>query len=247
MADVKKTAILQGSPGLAAVGVNAFEYLGNTSKLSLAITVDKKELPNYQGEGGNDDAFEQFKSGTISAAFRHVSIPMLELALGGTAVAVAAGAVPAEEHTVIEVGKLLMLDHMQDMSVTLTVTPSAGGDAFEEGTDYIRKRAGIIPIEGGGIAAEDVLSFAYTNAAHQRVQALLTTITERALMFDGINTRTGKPWLGIFHRVAWGVAKNIELIGEDFASFDVEGEILAADHITEVGKSRFYELLVGDL
>jgi len=241
-----KTAIINGTPYVSLVGVNAGESLGNTSKLSVAIAVDKKELPNYQGGGGNDDAFERFKSGTISLSARHVSISVLEMALGGTATAVAAGAVAGEEHEVIEVGKLLSLDHMQDMSASLTVTPSAGGAALEEGVDYIRKRAGIIPI-GGGIAAGTELSFAYTKHKHQRIQALLSTVTERGLLFDGINERTNKPWVARFHRVSFGVAKSLEFIGEDFASFDVEGEILAADHITETGKSRFYEVLVGDL
>lgn len=247
MATVKKTAIINGTPYVSPVGVNAGESLGNTSKLSVAIAVDKKELPNYQGGGGNDDAFERFKSGTISLSARHVSISVLEMALGGTATAVAAGAVADEEHEVIEVGKLLSLDHMQDMSASLTVTPSAGGAALEEGVDYIRKRAGIIPIEGGGIAAGTELSFAYTKHKHQRIQALLSTVTERGLLFDGINERTNKPWVARFHRVSFGVAKSLEFIGEDFASFEVEGEILAADHVTETGKSRFYEVLVGDL
>ncbi len=247
MATVKKTGIINGTPYLNPVGVNAGESLGNTTKLSYAVTVDKKELPNMQGSGGNDDALERFKSGTLSMACRHVSVPVLELALGGTAVAVAAGAVPGEEHTVVDVDKLLALEHLQDMSAELTVTPQAGGTAYNEGVDYIRKRAGIIPISGGGIAAGDEVSIAYTKAKHIRIQGLLRTITERGLLFDGVNERTGKPWAYRFHRVAWGVAKNVEIINEDFLSFDVEGEVLAYDGITDPAKSPFYEGLVGDL
>jgi len=244
---VGKTAIINGTPYLSPVGVNAYESLGNTTKLSLAITVDKKELPNMQGGGGNDDAFEKFKSGILSMSCRHVSIAVLEMALGGKAAAVAAGAVAAEPHTVVALDKLLLLDSMQDMSQELTVTPAAGGDAYEEGVDYIRKRTGIIPVTGGTIATEADLLFAYTKAAHQRIQNLLSTITERSFMFDGINERSNSPWCHRFHRVAWGIAKGFELIGEDFVSFDIEGEVLRADHITDPAMSPFYESLVGGI
>lgn len=245
-----KTAILSGTPYISPVGVNAGESLGNTSKLTVAITTEKKELPNYQGGGGNDDSFEKFQSGTVTLACRHVSLATLTKALGASAAAVAAGAVPDEAHTVVALDRLIALDHLQDMAETLTVTDGAAVDpvTYVEGTHYLRVRAGIIPLTAvGGMAADDDIEISYTKAKHTRFQALVNLIQENRLLFDGINERSNKSWLGIFHRVKWGPAKSLELIGEDFASFDIEGEILAYDGITETGKSRFYELLVGDL
>ena len=93
-----KTAILSGTPYISPVGVNAGEALGNTSKLTVAITTEKKELPNYQGGGGNDDSFERFKSGTVTLACRHVSLATMTKALGASAVSVAAGTVADEAH-----------------------------------------------------------------------------------------------------------------------------------------------------
>ena len=90
-----------------AVGVNAGESLGNTSKMTLAITTEKKEVANYQGGGGNDDAFEKFKSGTLSLSCRHVTLATLTKALGATAAAVAAGAVADEVHTVVALDTLI--------------------------------------------------------------------------------------------------------------------------------------------
>lgn len=241
-----KTAILSGTPYISPVGVNAGESLGNTSKLTVAITTEKKELPNYQGGGGNDDSFEKFQSGTVTLACRHVSLAMLTKALGASAEAVAAGAVADEAHTVVALDRLIALDHLQDMAETLTVT--AGATTYTEGTHYLRVRAGIIPLTAvGGMAADADIEISYTKAKHTRFQALVNLIQENRLLFDGINERSNKSWMGIFHRVKWGPAKSLELIGEDFASFDIEGEILAYDGITTAGKSRFYELLVGDL
>lgn len=247
MSTTKKTAIIAGTPYISAVGVNAFKSLGNTSKITVSHSVSKKTLPNMQGKGGNDDAFEKLDSATIAASFRHVSIAMLEMALGGSSVSVAAGAVADEPHTVVELDSLIMLDHMQDMALTLTVEPASAGSAFVEGTDYIRKRSGIIPITGGAMTEAQEITVSYTKAKHLRVQALLSTSTEKAFMFDGINERTNKPWCYKYHRVSWGIAKSLELIGEDFISFDIEGEPLAWDGITDPNKSQFYEALVGDL
>lgn len=243
----KKTAIISGTPYLSLVGVNAFKDLGNTSKITVTHNVTKKTLPNYQGGGGNDDSFEKLESATIAASFRHVSIALLEMALGGSSVSVAAGAVADEPHTVVELDALIKLNHMQDMAQTLTVEPAVSGSAFVEGTDYIRKRSGIIPITGGAMTAAQAITVSYTKAKHLRVQALLSTSTEKAFMFDGINERTNKPWCYMYHRVNFGVAKSVELIGEDFISFEVEGEVLAYSGITDPAKSQFYEALIGDL
>lgn len=247
MSTTKKTAIISGTPYLATVGVNAFKDMGNTSKITVTHNVSKKTLPNLQGGGGNDDSFEKLESVTIAASFRHVSIELLEMALGGSSVSVPAGAVADEPHTVVELDSLIMLDHMQDMAQTLTVEPAVSGSAFVEGTDYIRKRSGIIPITGGAMTAAQAITVSYTKAKHLRVQALLSTSTEKAFMFDGINERTNKPWCYKYHRVNWGIAKSIELIGEDFISYDVEGEGLAYSGITDPAKSQFYEALIGDL
>lgn len=243
-----KTAILSGTPYISPVGVNAGEALGNTSKITVTITTEKKELPNYQGGGGNDDSFEKFKSGTITLACRHVSLATLTKALGATAVSVAAGAVADEAHTVVALDRLIALDHLQDMSVAIEVTNDAGTTTYAEGTHYLRKRAGIIPLTAvGGMAVDDDIKISYTKSKHARFQALVNLIQESSLLFDGLNERSNKPWMWRFHRISWGPAKSLELVGEDFASFDMDGEILAWDGITETGKSQFYEALVGDL
>lgn len=243
-----KSAILAGTPYISAVGVNAGESLGNTSKMALAITTEKKEIPNYQGGGGNDDSFEKFKSGTLSLSCRHVTLATLTKALGATAAAVAAGAVVDEAHEVVALDTLIALNHLQDMSVALTVENNAGTVTYTEGTHYIRKRAGIIPLTAsGGMAATDDIKISYSKHKHARFQGLVNLIQESRLLFDGVNERSNAPWVAIFHRVKWSPAKNIDFIGEDFASFDIEGEILAYEGITTPGASQFYELLVGDL
>lgn len=247
MAKQVRTAIINGTPYITPLGVNAGESLGNTSKMTYTVETEKKELPNYQGGGGNDDVFEKFKSGRVALSCRHVTLAVLALALGATAVSVAAGEVDDEAHTVAELDKLIVLDHLQDLTAEMTVAPALTGDPYVEGVDYIRKRAGIIPITGGDIAADAEIKISYTKHKHAVFQALVNMISETGLVFDGVNERSGAPWLGKFHRVGWGPAKSLEFIGDDFASFDIEGEILSADFVIGVGLSKFVEIKVGDL
>lgn len=243
-----KTAIIKGTPYLSDVGVNAGVPLGNTSKLTYAVETETKDLPDFQNPGGGlDDSFTRFKAATVSLACRHISVKTLELALGGTASSVAAGAIVDEAKTVVSLDTLIALDHMQDMSIACIVKNSAGAVTYVEGTDYLRKRAGIIPITGGAIAAAATIKISYSKLKHQRIQALVNMIQENRLLFDGINERTNQPWSAILHRVKFGPAKNFEFIGDDFISFEIEGKLLAYDAITAVGKSQYMEMLVGAL
>lgn len=243
-----KTAIIKGTPYLSAVGVNAGESLGNTSKLQYAVSTETKDLPDSQNPGGGlDDTFDRFKEATVSLSCRHVSVKTLELALGGTATAVLAGAVLDEAHTVVALDKLIALDNLPDGAIPLVVKDSTGTTTYVEGTDYTVKRVGIIPITGGAITAASVIKISYTKLKAQRIQALVNLIQENRLLFDGINERTNAPWCAIMHRVKFGPAKNVDFIGDDFISFDIEGKLLAYDAITAVGKSQYMEMLVGSL
>jgi hypothetical protein len=245
---LKKTVILAGTPYFSPVGINAFKDMGNTTKATITHNIKEVLVENGQGGGGNDDKFARVESIKISLDFRRVSVEVLEIGFGGPAAVIATGAVAAEKHTVKALGALIMLDHMQDMSIPLVVTPDVGGDPYEPGVDYIRKRTGIEVLETGAIGVDDVLSCAYTKAKHLRVQAMLNTATERAFMFDGINEKSAALWTELFHRVAWSPAKSFELVGGDqFANFQLEGDVLAWDGITDPAKSKLYELIVGEL
>lgn len=244
----KKTVMLAGTPFFGAVGVNSFKDIGNTTKATIAHSFKEATIPNGQGGGGNDDKMIRVESIKVSLSVRRASVELLAIALGGTVADIAAGAVTDEAHTVVNPGELIMFNQLQDLGQALTVMPDGGGAALVEGTDYIRKRSGIIPIVGGALAASDEFTVDYTKTPHLRIQALLNTATERAFLFDGYNEKDNKPWVEKLHRVAWSPAANLELVGGgEFASFDIEGEALAWEGITDPTKSPFYEMLVGTL
>jgi hypothetical protein len=241
MAGIKRTAIINGTPYIGGVDI------GNTSQLQVALSYEERSLPNYQGGGGNDDSFKRLTACTVTLAARNVSIATMEAALGGTATAETAGTVTGEAHDVIGANLLIDFNALQDLSQPLTVTETTGSTTLVEGTDYTRKRAGIVLTEAGATAAGDAITVSYTRHRGQRVQALLRTALESDLKFDGINERTGNPWLGRFFRVNWSPADNLDLIGDDFATFTITGEVLRDESRAGVGESQFFELLIGDL
>jgi len=237
-----QVGILKGTPYFDGVA------LGNSSKISYSVDTEEKTLADNENPGGGlDDSFERVTAVKLSFSFRRISVKSLELAFGGTSAAVTAGAVASEPHTVAALDQLVALDHPQDMSIALVVKNSAGTTTYVEGTDYIRKRVGIIPLVGGAITAAQALTFSYTKAAHVVIQGLLNMTREGKVLFDGINERNNAPFVGGFHRVKMGVAKNVEMIGDDYVSFDVEGKCLKDATITNPAKSQYYEIKVGAL
>lgn len=241
-----QAAIFKGTPYLSPYGMNALESLGNTSKLSYSVDLDEKELPDYENPGGGvDTKLVRVKEAKVSLALRKVPVKNLSMALGGEATAFAGGAVPDEEHAAPDLGMLVVFDFPQDMAKPLVVTPDGGGQPLVEGSDYRRVRAGIIPLVGGAIEKGDVLNFSYAKLAGHSIEGLVNLNKDYYLLFDGINEVDDSPFLGMFYKVKFGPAKNVEFIGEDFVSLDLEGTVQKDDMKTGTGLSKYMSLRVG--
>ena len=239
------TVRLAGLIKLATPKTNSFKDFVNSTQIDQALEIEEVAVENATGGGGNDDIDRRVKSLKLTIAARRVSVDVLELALGGPVVKVAS-AVTDEEHVVDELDAEIMLEHLQDGAADLTVT-SAAGAALTLGDDYERTRLGIRPLSSGAIKVGDEISVEYTKAPHLRIEALLRTATERTVLIDGKNERTGKPWVGLYHRVSFPPAKNLKWYdGNQFASFDLEAEVLVADWISGDQVSRMVRVLVGD-
>lgn len=241
------TVRLSGLIKLAPVQSNAYVDFVNSTTMDLALETDEITVENATGGGGNDDIDRKVKSLKLSVSARRVSVDLLELALGGAATKVATGAVTAETHVVEALGAEIILNNLRDRTVALVVTPDGGGTPLVAGEDYEITQFGIRPLEGGDIAVDDEISVAYTKAAQVKVEALLNLAAERGVFIAAKNERTGADWAGKFHRVSFSPAKNLKFYdGNQFASFDLEAEVLIADWITGDNLSRYYQLLVGD-
>jgi hypothetical protein len=67
----------------------------------------------------------------------------------------------------------------------------------------------------------------YTKKAGNAVEALLNSAQEYEIFFDGLNeARSGKAATIHAFRVKLGAAKDLALIGEDYAVLELEGAVL---------------------
>lgn len=240
------TAILKGPLYLKKTsGGTQLLSTGNATKLTLTHEIEEKTIPNMQNPGGgNHDSFKRPKAVKLACAFRNMSTQVLEIAFGAKVTAVTGGAITAEAHNDIVLGSLIKTVKPSDMAIAMTV--KKGATTYVEGTDYQRVRAGIIPLATGTMVAADDITIDYTALATSRVDGLMYTSTEFSGVFDGINERDGKPAMGTFYRLVFGPAANVELVGDEFVSFDCEAEVLA-DDTKSATESPFYFFEIGGI
>lgn len=240
-----KTAILKGTLYLKKVGSTLMLSTGNATKITQTAEIEELSIANAQNPGGgNHDIFKRPKSVKLACSFRNMEKSVLEIAFGAKLTTVAGGPVVDEAHTDIKLGSLIPTLKRQDMTIPLTV--EKGVTPLTEGVDYQRKRAGIIPLAGGSLVDLDDITISYTALAVTRVDGMMYTSSEYEGLFDGINERNGQPALGNYYRLQFGPAKQIDLIGDQFVSFDCEAEVLA-DDTKPATVSPFYHFDLGGI
>lgn len=239
------TAMFKGELYLRPISaaISALLSTGNATKVALSSEIEEKSIPNTMTPGGgNHDSFKRVKAAKLSLQFRNMTKQTLEIAFGAKVTAVAGGSVVDEAHNNIVLGGLIKTDERQDVSAPMTVKKASA--VLAEGTDYQRKRAGIIPLAGGALANDDDITISYTSLPVVRIDGLMNTTKEFYGLFDGINERTSQPVMGEFYRMAFGPATNIDLVGDEFISFDCEAELLA-DDTKAATESPFFHFEMG--
>lgn len=79
------------------------------------------------------------------------------------------------------------------------------------------------------------------------IEALVTGAQEFTMTFEGMNeANTGQEVNVTIHRVKIGATSDLGLIGDDFASLEVTGEVLLDSSITTEGLSQFFKIEIVD-
>lgn len=219
-------------------------FIGNVRSAKFAIAEDTKELIDFtKGGGGVLDSVSRISSVTGDMEITDYSPENLALGLYGTVTANAGGGtVTDEQHTAL-VGSLVVLNYMQDTTASITVKDQAGTTTYVAGTDYTRSAAGITPLEGGGIADEDVLKISYTKQAENLVETLTNSGQEYELFFEGLNEAdSGNPVLLRSYRVKFSPSSGTDLISDDFGALSVSFKVLKDTTVTGVGLSQYMQL-----
>ncbi|MCT8866311.1 phage tail tube protein [Shewanella xiamenensis] len=213
--------------------------VGNASGVKIAIEQETKTQPNYRGGGGNAAEITKVKSVKLSFTMNDFSNANMALALRGKVEVIAAGAV-TDEPLVALLDGLADTKFMIDTTVAPVVKNEAGAITYDKDTDYVVSAGGIRALTGGAITAGQALKVSYTKKAGNAMQALTESGQVVPVVIDGVNDATGKPWTLKFYKWSPSPTAGMDLIGDDFGSFDIEGGVLADGSIVATGKSKFF-------
>jgi hypothetical protein len=106
--------------------------------------------------------------------------------------------------------------------------------------DYVVSPAGIRVLSTGAILNAASIKVSYKSAVGNALQALVDSGQEVKVVIDGLNDASGKPWTLKFFKWKPSPTAGLDLIGDDFGSFDIEGGVLADASVVAANKSRFF-------
>jgi len=224
--------------GSGIVYVNGRD-VGNASGVKIDIEQETKSLPNYRGGGGNAAEVTKVKSVKLSMTLNTFSNANLALALRGVIETLAQVTVVDEAVTAIHDG---MADtaRMIDMAEPVTVKHTSGAPTYVVDVDYVVSPAGIRVLSTGAILNAASIKVSYKSAVGNALQALVDSGQEVKVVIDGLNDASGKPWTLKFFKWKPSPTAGLDLIGDDFGSFDIEGGVLADASVVAANKSRFF-------
>jgi hypothetical protein len=226
----------------ASFGARKFRDLGNSSTFQYSFSETKQELRDFTDPaGGTDSSVTRIDvvSGQIDC--RNISAANLALALWGDFNVLGTTAITGEAH-VINAGAFIPTERMINTAVAPVVKKGA---TVVSTNDYVVSPGGITiagTISTASVADGDSITIDYTPKASVDVQALINSAPNVSLFFEGVNGVDSKYALARLWKCKLGVAQNISMIGEDFATLTITFTVLKDDTITGAGLSKFLEL-----
>ncbi len=133
-------------------------------------------------------------------------------------------------------------DTVVDGGVTWQCEGVFSATTYLAGTDYRATAGGIEIPASSGIADNSQLELTAERPGQFRIDALTHGARDWALHFDGLNeVDSDTPVIIMIPLVKFGATKNLPLIGDEFASFDMTGRILRSAEGS--GEHAFYQVL----
>lgn len=217
--------------------------IGNVSKLSFGVSEDVKEQKDYTAIGGGTVAeVRRINSVECSMTLLDLDKGNIARAFLGTAANVAGAAITGEVQIGYK-GGLLML--AAPIDPTAAVVVKQGATIYVAGTDYEVQSGGIVVLESGAIVDGTVLSVDYQSLDHATVEGITTNAKEYELYFAGMNeAKGGRPVNVHAYRVKLGPTAALDLLNDDFASFEVKGKLLRDNTKQGAGVSKYFRVQI---
>lgn len=222
--------------------------IGN-AQLSLAISEETQELPDYTNvAGGNACSVRDISGVALTMTMYDFDLKNLAMAVYGAASNPIAGAVVNEAIDLFNLG----LAPLQFMPIN-TGTLNVGATVYVVDVDYKVGPGGITVITGSaldtaitttGVGTPKRLAaqFDYNYAVEDVVEALVTSGKLFSLVVVTQNKAAGgKGEVWRFFKVQFGPTGGLNIITREFGSFEISGEVLA-DTTQGVGQSQYFTI-----
>lgn len=219
----------------------ALRYIGNVTRLLLAVTEERSELPDRTTAAGG--TFSEVRSiDAIEATMELASLIPANVAAAvlGSASAVSGSSVTDEAHTGYVEG-LLKLAHPGPYT-NVVVTGSGGTPTYVAGTDYEVRTGGIFILSGGSISNGTALLVDYDYGAYDKIEAATQGSKDYEFVFDGVNVaNANKPRRVQIFKLRLGPAEQMELIGESHSTMTLTGTVVKDTSIVGAGLSQYFK------
>ena len=226
----------------ASFPLRTFRDVGNASVFQYSFSENKIELRDYQDPaGGTDSSVTRIDTVSGQIDFRNISAKNLALTLWGSTTVLAITAIIGEAHTV-KAGAFIPANRL----INTTVAPVLKkGATTILAADYVVSKGGITFAETlttSGLLDDDSFTMDYTPVAGADVQALISSAPNISIFLEGVNAVTGKYATVRIYKAKLGVAQNVSMIGDDFATLSVTFTVEKDTTIVGAGLSQFLKL-----
>lgn len=211
------------------------------------ITQEMNEITqeNFESLGGNACKVAYPSSVGLEFTLHCTSPENLAMAFLGSAYQKESGSVIDEAHTVNAVHELIAFSSVPNK--TLPITVKAGVTTFVVERDYLITNAGIKIPDGTTIPMGTEIEVSYSYGNNWVIDAQTTAQKTFMIVLDGVNVGEDggeRPVVLKAWRVKMSPTDSFTLIGSEFSSIAVTGEILR-DESKSVG-SKFMKVEFGD-
>lgn len=224
----------------ASFAARNFVDVGNASDFSFSFSETKKELLDYQDPaGGTAATVTRIDKVEGKMDLRVFGLSNLALALwGASTAALGVAAITGEAH-VIHAGSFVPTNRIINTAVAPVVKKGA---TVIDTDDYIVSPGGITiasTITTATVVDGDAITIDYTPKASGDVQSLINTAPLVSIFFEGINGVDGKAATHRIYNAKLGVAQNVTVISEDFATLSITFTVNKDTTVTGAGISQF--------
>lgn len=223
----------------ASFAARKFLDVGNASTLEFSFSEEKKELKDYQDPaGGVAASVSKVDKVEGKISLRNFSASNLAMALWGTTATLNTTAITGEAH-VINAGAFIPTNRLINTSVAPVIKK---GVTVISTNDYTVSKGGITIAATIGTATVvdgDAITIDYTPVASADVQALVNAAPDVSIMFEGVNAVNSKYGTTRIYKAKLGVASNVSLIGDDFATLDISFTVQKDTTVVGAGISQF--------